>query len=128
MDQPTRPTELTEQERADQVESLAGFLTAAPLPNDTTADIPAEVAHMLADTIIHWQHGEIFHHGRWQPLGEVTTDPDVGDVRAEKIADGAVLKLTHTPTGLTALGESGDQAWTELRRKVADHGSTTVTR
>ncbi|WP_145941758.1 hypothetical protein [Corynebacterium glyciniphilum] len=120
MDQQTRPPELT-----DQVDSLARFLTAAPLPNDTTADMPPEIARLLAESIVRWQHGEIRKDGTWQPLGEVTADPEVGDVRAETIGDGTVIKLTHIPTGLTVLGESADRAWNDLRRKVAENGSET---
>lgn len=119
MDQQARATELN-----DQITSLAAFLTAAPLPNDTTADMPQEIAGMLAESIIRWQNGEIRRDGAWHALGEVTDDPEVGDVRAEMLADGAVVKLTHLPTGLTALGESADRAWTDLRRKVADNGTT----
>lgn len=121
MDQSTRTAELV----ADQIDSLARFLTAAPLPNDTTADMPPEIARLLAESIVRWEHGEIRRDGTWQPIGEVTTDPEVGDVRAEMTGDNTIVKLTHIPTGATVLGETPDRAWADLRRKVADHGSET---
>ena len=48
--------------------------------------------------------------------------PEAGDVLVESLAEGAVVKMTHRPTGLVALGEGVQETWNDLRRKVKDHG------
>lgn len=105
-----------------RVEALGRFLTAAPLPNGTTARMDPGVAGMLAEAIIRWQDGDVWEAGQWTPRGEVMPTPDAGDVLVESLADGAVVKMTHRPTGLTALGEGVQDTWNDLRRKVKDHG------
>ena len=55
---------LTDEEcRAEELEpkikALAGFLTAAHLPNGTTARMDPGVAGMLAEAVIRWQDGDM---------------------------------------------------------------------
>lgn len=102
--------------------ALAGFLTRARLSNNTSVNMDPQVASLFAEAIIRWQQGEVFQDGEWVPSGEKIDDPQAGEIRVEHLADGAVVKMIHVPTGLTALAESEDDAWTELRRKVADNG------
>lgn len=106
-----------------QVDALASFLTSAPLSNRTTARIDPGIANLLAEAIIRWQNGEVYDEGAWVDRGEVMPTPDAGEVRAETLADGAVIKLTHLPTGITTLGENPADAYADLRRKVQDHGT-----
>lgn len=112
--------------RAAEVEreasQLAAFLTTAALPNGTTARMDPGVAGLLATAIVRWQGGELFDGGRWVSRGEVIPTPDAGDVRVETLADGAVVKMTHIPTGVVVLGEDVSATWDELKRKVADNG------
>lgn len=102
--------------------NLASFLTSVPLRNGTTARMNPEVAEMLAESVVRWQAGEVWDSGKWMPRGEVMETPEAGDVRVESLADGGVVKMTHLPTGITALGEDVQDTWNDLRRKVTDHG------
>lgn len=123
-DQRQRVTD--EERRADELEpkikALGGFLTAASLPNGTTARMDPGVAGMLAEAIVRWQDGDVWEAGRWVPRGEVMPTPEAGDVLVESLAEGSVVKMTHRPTGLVALGENVQETWNDLRRKVKDHG------
>lgn len=105
-----------------RVEALGRFLTAAPLANGTTGRLDPGVAELLAEAVLRWQSGEVWDAGRWTPRGEVMPTPEAGEVRVETLAGGAVVKMTHEPTGLTALGEDVSETWNDLRRKVKDHG------
>jgi hypothetical protein len=105
-----------------RVEALGRFLTAAPLANGTTGRLDPGVAELLAEAVLRWQSGEVWDAGRWTPRGEVMPTPEAGEVRVETLAGGAVVKMTHESTGLTALGEDVSETWNDLRRKVKDHG------
>lgn len=105
-----------------RIKALAGFLTAAKLPNGTVARMDPGVAGLLAESIIRWQAGDVWDAGKWIPRGEVMPTPEAGDVLVESLADGDVVKMTHRPTGLTVLGEDVQETWNDLRRKVKDHG------
>ena len=105
-----------------RVEALGRFLTAAPLANGTTGRLDPGVAELLAEAVLRWQSGEVWDAGRWTPRGEVMPTPEAGEVRVETLADGAVVKMTHEPTGVVALGEDVQETWNDLRRKVKDHG------
>lgn len=105
------------------VQDLARFLQAAPLANGTTTSgLGAETAALLAQAVVNWTAGLVFQDGQWIARADFESLPDVGDVEIETLADGAVVKMRHRATGITALGESHDEAWQELRRKVVDRG------
>lgn len=100
---------------------LAGFLTRARLANGTTVNMEPQIASLFAQSVLHYQAGEQWQDGKWTPTGKVIPDPEAGDIRVEHLADGQVIKMTHTPTGLTALAENEDDVWADLQRKVAEH-------
>ncbi|MEY8565213.1 hypothetical protein AALF15_01400 [Corynebacteriaceae bacterium 7-707] len=102
--------------------ALAGFLTRARLGNGTSVNMDPDSAGLLAQAIVHFQAGEVWQDGKWAPAGEVIPDPQAGDIRVEHLYDGAVVKMLHVPTGVTAMSESEDEAWDDLRRKVKEHG------
>lgn len=103
------------------VVALGRFLQAAPLSNGTTTGgLSGEMAALLAQAVANWAQGLVWQDGQWMPRAEFESLPDVGEVEIEKLADGQVVKMTHRTTGITALGESHDQAYTELKRKVVD--------
>lgn len=105
------------------VQELARFLQAAPLANGTTTSgLGAETAALLAQAIVNWTVGLVYSDGRWIARADFESLPDVGDVEIESLADGAVVKMRHRATGVTALGESHDEAWKELKAKVVDGG------
>lgn len=102
------------------VVDLGRFLQAAPLANGTTTTgLGEEVACLLAQAVVNWAQGLVFSDGRWIDRATFESLPDVGEVEIETLADGQVVKMRHRTTGITALGESHDQAWQELKRKVA---------
>lgn len=105
------------------VVALARFLEAAPLSNGTTTSgLGSEMAVLLAQAVVNWTAGLVWQDGQWIARAVFESLPDVGDVEIETLADGAVVKMRHRTTGVTALGESHDEAWHELRRKVVDRG------
>lgn len=110
--------------RADRVVSLGVFLRSAALSNGTRASIPDDIAGLLAEAVVHWEDGLVWSASGWVPLGETELDPDLGEVQVVTLGGGAVVKMTHIPTGCTALGEDSTSAWAELKRKVRDHGNT----
>lgn len=105
------------------VVALGRFLQAAPLANGTTTSgLGPEVAAFLAQAVCNWARGLVFSDGQWIERATFESLPDVGDVEIESLADGQVVKMTHRATGVTALGESHEQSWQELKRKVvAEH-------
>lgn len=105
------------------VVALGRFLQAAPLSNGTTTSgLGPEIAALLAQAVTNWSQGLVFQDGSWIPRATFESLPDVGDVEITHIADGAVVKMVHRSTGTTALGESHDEAWMELKAKVIDRG------
>lgn len=105
------------------VQDLARFLQAAPLANGTTTSgLGEELSGLLAQAICNYTAGVVFSDGQWIQRSTFESLPDVGEVEIELLADGAVVKMRHRITGVTALGESHDQAWQELKRKVVDGG------
>lgn len=105
------------------VQDLARFLQAAPLSNGTTTSgLGVEIAALLAQAVVNWTVGLVWQDGGWVDRAVFESLPDVGEVEIETIADGAVVKMRHRATGATALGESHNEAWTELKRKVVDRG------
>lgn len=101
------------------VEQLGRFLQAAPLSNGvTTSGLGADMARLLAQAVVNWAQGLVFSDGKWIERATFESLPDVGEVEIEELAGGQVVKMTHRATGITALGESHDQAWAELKRKV----------
>lgn len=119
MDEPTG----TEQVDDPRVKNLTRFLTRARLRNGTDCNLAEPVAELLAEAVVHFQDGETWGPKGWMPVGEVAVGPDARDVIVEHIADGQVVKLTHRPTSITALGETAPEAWDELNRKVEDHAT-----
>lgn len=105
------------------VVALGRFLQAAPLANGTTTSgLGEEMAALLAQAVVNWTQGLVWHDGRWVDRAAFESLPDVGDVEIEALGGGAVVKMTHRATGVSALGESHDEAWAELQRKVVDRG------
>lgn len=105
------------------VVSLGRFLQSAPMSDGrTTTGLGEPTTSLLAQAIVNWMQGLVWQDGRWVAVEKWETTPDLGDVAIEQIGDGAVVKITQRSTGLSALGESHEEAWTELKRKAADRG------
>lgn len=101
------------------VESLASFLERVPMSNgQTTAGLAPPITTHLSQAILNWLSGLVWQDDQWVDRAVWESTPDLGDVEIEEIADGAVVKMTQRSTGLSALGETHDQAWDELRRKA----------
>lgn len=101
------------------VQALGKFLQAAPLSDGrTTTGLTSPTTELLAQSIVNWNQGLIFSEDRWIDKAIFDSLPDVGDVEIENLADGQVVKMTQRSTGISALGESHDDAWTELKRKA----------
>lgn len=105
------------------VEALGAFLQRAPLANGTTTTgLASPTTELLAQAILNFGLGFVFQDGSWIPKAVFETTPDLGDVEVEPLGDGSVYKLTQRSTGLSALGETPDEAWAELRKKAVDNG------
>ena len=106
------------------VVALGRFLQSAPLSNGTTTSgLGSDIAVLLAQAVCNWTRGLVFSDGQWIERSTFESLPDVGDVEIVSLADGQVVKMTHRSTGITALGESHDESWMELKRRVvADRG------
>lgn len=101
------------------VQDLGRFLEAAPLANGTTTTgLGPEMAALLAQAVANWSRGLVWSGNEWIERATYEQLPEVGDVEVETLADGQVVKMRHRATGITALGESHDQAWAELKKKV----------
>lgn len=101
------------------VTALGRFLQAAPLSNGTTTTgLGPDLATLLAQAVVNWSQGLVWSDGEWIERATYELLPDVGEVEIEHLADGQVVKMTHRGTGVSALGESHEQAWAELKRKV----------
>lgn len=104
------------------VRGLARFLEAAPLSDGrTTSGLGSPTTDLLAQSICNFSQGLVFQDGQWVEKSTWESTPDFGDIEVENIADGQVVRITHRSTGISALGETHDEAWAELRRKVRDH-------
>ena len=101
------------------VQALGKFLQSAPLADGrTTTGLTSPTTELLAQSVLNWAQGLIFSEDRWIDRATFDALPDVGDVEIEQLADGQVIKMTQRSTGLSALGESHDEAWNELRKKA----------
>lgn len=101
------------------VRSLARFLEAAPLSDGrTTSGLASPTTDLLAQAVINWSQGLVWQDGHWIERSTWESTPDLGDIEVEQIADGQVVRITQRSTGISALGESHDEAWAELKRKV----------
>ena len=101
------------------VKALARFLEAAPLSDGrTTSGLASPTTDLLAQAVINWAQGLVFQDGHWIERATWESTPDLGDIEIENIADGQVVRMTHRSTGITALGETHDECWAELKRKV----------
>lgn len=107
------------------VRALARFLESAPLADGrTTTGLCSPTTDLLAQAVANWSVGLVWspHDGRFVDRAVWESTPDLGDVEVESLADGAVVRLTQRSTGVSALGESHDEAWAELRRKAVPDG------
>ena len=105
------------------VKALARFLEAAPLADGrTTSGLASPTTDLLAQAIVNWTVGLVWQDGHWIERSTWESTPDLGDIEIEQIADGQVVRITQRSTGISALGESHDEAWAELRRKAQNNG------
>ena len=105
------------------VQDLGRFLQSAPLSNGTTTTgLGADIATLLAQAVVNWSQGLVFQDGAWIERAVYERLPELGEVEIETLADGEVVKMRHRATGVTALGETHDEAWSELKRKVVERG------
>ena len=105
------------------VKALARFLEAAPLADGrTTSGLASPTTDLLAQAIVNWTVGLVWQDGHWIERSTWESTPDLGDIEIEPIADGQVVRMTQRSTGISALGETHDEAWAELRRKVQNNG------
>lgn len=105
------------------VVALGRFLQAAPLANGTTTSgLGAEISVLLAQAVVNWTQGLVFSDGQWIERATFESLPDVGDVEIVSLGDGSVVKMTHRATSISALGETHEQAWQELKQKVVNRG------
>lgn len=108
------------------VQRLAKFLSKTPLSNGHLAPILDPMNGLLAQAICNYTQGLVWDVDAdgWVSLGEWQADPEFGDVLIETVTEEGVTRMTHRVTGMSALGESPDDAWRQLRTKVrsAAHG------
>lgn len=105
------------------VQALGKFLQAAPLADGrTTSGLTSPTTELLAQAVANWSQGLIWSEDRWIDKAVFDSLPDVGDVEIEELADGQVIKMTQRSTGVSALGESHNEAWQALREQAAQHG------
>lgn len=99
---------------------LGKFLEKAPLSNGQMAPIPHPLSQLVAQAICNWTAGFVWsqENGDYIASGDWEKVPDLGDVQVEVIGGGPVTRLTHRVTGISALGETADDAWKQLREKV----------
>ena len=101
------------------VESLGKFLQSAPLSDGrTTTGLTSPTTELLAQAVLNYGQGLVFSDGKWIDKAVFDTLPDVGDVEIEELGGGEVIKMTQRSTGLSALGETHDEAFAELKRKA----------
>lgn len=101
------------------VSRLARFLERVPVSSGMVFQgLSSPTSDLLAQAVCNWTRGLVFQDGDWVEASVWDTTPDLGDVEIESLADGQVIKMTQRSTGISALGETHDQAWAELRRKA----------
>lgn len=104
------------------VRALARFLEAAPLADGrTTSGLASPTTDLLAQAIVNWSQGLVWQDGKWGERTQWESTPDYGDIEIEQLADGQVVRITHRSTGISALGETHDEAWQDLKRKVGQN-------
>lgn len=105
------------------VASLAQFLERVPVSNGQVFQgLSAPISYLLAQAVCNWTLGLVFQDGDWVERSVWETTPDLGDVEIEELGGGAVVKMTQRSSGVSALGETHNEAWAELRKKVAPSG------
>lgn len=107
------------------VTRLARFLSAAPLADGrTTTGLTSPTVDLLAQAVLNWIQGLVWSQddADWIARAEFERLPDVGEVEVEEIAGGEVVRMTHRASGLSALGQTHNEAWAELRWKVRANG------
>ncbi|KXT55916.1 hypothetical protein Y710_16325 [Gordonia sp. QH-12] len=102
---------------------LGRFLRNAPLKNGTPAQVPAGISELLAQAVCNYTQNLVWDHEgqRYVELQKWESLPDLEDVAVETIGDNEAVRMIHRGTGLSALGEDYDDAWKQLREKVAAH-------
>ena len=103
---------------------LGKFLRNAPLTNGTPAQIPAGIAELVAQAVCNYTANLVWDNEaqgyvelqKWESL------PELDDVAIETVGDNEAVRMIHRSTGLSVLGENYDEAWKQLREKVAAHG------
>lgn len=107
------------------VTRLGKFLARTPLSNGQFAPIPDPLCHLVAQAVANFSLGLAWDNDRseWIAIGDWESTPDLGEVQVDTVAD-QVTRITHRTTVMSALGESPEDAWSQLRRKVraAEHG------
>ena len=104
------------------VQALGRFLHAAPLSDGrTTSGLASPTTELLAQAVLNWAQGLVWDDA-WIERAVFEKTPDLGEVEIESLADGRVVKMVQRSTGISALGESHDQAWSELKRKARTDG------
>ncbi|GAC71044.1 hypothetical protein [Gordonia soli] len=102
---------------------LGAFLRNTPLTNGQFAPIPDPLSEYVAQAVVNYTQGLVWSGETEQyiALGDWESTPDMGDVQVENIS-GEVTRIVHRTTGISALGETPDEAWKLLREKVKANG------
>lgn len=105
-----------------KVQRLARWLERAVLGNGQPLPIPeGGLADLLAQAIYAWQAGKVYspQTDRWVDRETLAAHVDPLDIVVEQLDDRAV-RITHTPTGLSALDVTTDRALEQLTRHVKE--------
>lgn len=105
-----------------RVTRTARWLERCTLGNGDPFPIPeGGLADLIAQAVINYQRGWIYDADRatWSPRTVLDGTVSELDVTAEPLDEHAI-RLTHGPTGITALAESYTDALTMLRTKVKE--------
>ena len=102
---------------------LGKFLRNCPLSNGTPAQIPPQISELLAQAVCNYTAGLVWDNDArgYVDLQKWEDSPELGEVAIEIIGDNEAVRMIHRTTGLTVLGETYDEAWKQLREKVAAH-------
>lgn len=104
------------------VTRTARWLERCTLGNGDPFPIPeGGLADLIAQAVINYSRGWIYNADRSAWISRTTLDGTVNelDVTAEQLDERAV-RLTHVPTGITALDEGYPAALAALRTKVKE--------